>query len=119
MNTANFEPKQVIEVTDIHENTSQEVIRITVDRLRLVLVEHKDGFERKKEWHTPLGMFVTLILVFITSSFKSALGFTADTWAAVFLILLAVSAAWLIRSAIVAYRSPSMDEIVSKMKKRG
>ena len=112
-------PTQVVEVTDIHENTSQEIIRITVDRLKLVLVEHKNGFERRKEWHTPLGLALTVLLVFITSTFKDALGFHADTWAAFFLISLALSLAWLIRAIYIACKCPTMDDIVEKMKKKG
>ena len=110
---------QVVEVTDIHENTSQEVIRITVDRLKLVLVEHKNGFERRKEWHTPLGLVLTVVLVFITSTFKDSLGFKADTWSAFFLIVLIIAFTWLLRAAYIAYNCPGIDDIVEKMKKRG
>jgi hypothetical protein len=120
MNTPANQPRtQVFEVTDIHENTSQEIIRITVDRLKLVLVEHKNGFERKKEWHTPLGLLITVVLVFITATFKDALGLKADTWAAVFIIALGLSLVWLIRAIYLACRCPSMEDIVEKMKKRG
>ena len=108
---------QVVEVTNIHENTSQEVIRITVDRLRLVLVEHKNGFERRKEWHTPLGLVLTVILVFITSSFKDSLGLKGDVWSAFFLIVLVVSVVWLGRAIYVAYTCATLNDIVEKMKK--
>lgn len=108
-----------MEVTDIHENTSQEVIRITVDRLRLVLIEHKNGFERRKEWHTPLGLVLTVLLVFITASFKDALGFKADTWASFFLIAMSLSFVWLIRAIYIACKCPTMEDIVQKMKKKG
>ncbi|MFA6284892.1 MAG: hypothetical protein WCT30_02530 [Desulfurivibrionaceae bacterium] len=117
--TANNSVTHVVEVTDIHENTSQEIIRITVDRLKLVLVEHKNGFERRKEWHTPLGLLLTIVLAFITSTFKDALGFKADTWCAFFLIGLLLSFAWLGRAVYIASKCPSMDDIVDKMKKSG
>jgi hypothetical protein len=108
---------QVVEVTNIHENTSQEVIRITVDRLKLVLVEHKNGFERRKEWHTPLGLVVTVILVFNTSSFKDAFGLTGATWSAFFLFVLVVSLGWLGRAIYIAWTCPSLGEIVERMKR--
>lgn len=108
-----------VEVTDIHENTSQEIIHITVDRLKLVLVEHKNGFERRKEWHTPLGLFLTIVLVFITSTFKDALGFKADTWCAFFLVGLLLSLMWLGRAIYIACTCPSLEDIISKMKKKG
>lgn len=109
---------RVVEVTDIHENTAQEVIQITVDRLKLVLVEHKDGFERRKEWHTPLSLIATIAVVLITTSFRPALGFSADTWAAVFIVSLVLSGIWFIRAARISASTPKIEDVVEKMKSR-
>ena len=108
---------RAIEVTTVHENTSQEIITITVDRIRLVLFQHKNGFERRKEWHTPLGIVITIALVFISSNFQNALGLKAETWNALFIIGLVVSIIWLLRAIYIAYKCPGIDEIVNKMKK--
>ena len=116
--SANLQPLTV-EVTNIHENTSQEIIRITVDRLKLVLVEHKNGFERRKEWHTPLGLILTIGLVFLTSDFQDAFRVDAATWRALFLGGLILSGLWLIRAAYISWNCPSMDDILEKMKKQG
>lgn len=115
----NYSEKPVLEVTNIHENTAQEIIHITVDRARLVLVQHKEGFEQKKGWHTPLGVFLTIILVFLTSSFKETWGFKAETWSAFFLFLLFATTLWLVRAVVIAFRSASIEDIVGKMKKNG
>jgi len=113
----NFEENKTVEVTDIHENTSQEIIRITSDRAKLILVEYKDSFEKKREWHTPLSLVTTLVLVFITSTFREAWGFAAETWSAFFLFALAVSFLWLIRSCYIAFKSKTIKDIVERMKR--
>ena len=114
---AKYEGAPVVRVTDIHENTDQEIIHITVDRLRLILVQHKDGFEQKKSWHTPLGVFLAVILAFLTSTFKETWGVKADVWNAFFLFVLVATIAWLLWTICLAFRSPSIENIVAKMKK--
>lgn len=118
MNRPKFDAKPPeVPVTETHENTAQEVIKITVDRARLVLFQHKDALEAKRAWVAPLGLVITIILVFITSNFKEFFGFKADTWAAVFLIGLALSFYWLVCAVCRAVRSAGIEDVINKLKK--
>ncbi|MBQ4798105.1 hypothetical protein J8L73_02945 [Pseudoalteromonas sp. MMG006] len=107
--------QETVEVTDVHSNLSQEVIKITTDKLKLILKDYLVSMEKKKEWIAPLGIVLTLLVVLITTTFQKAY-FSADTWKAIFIILLVLSIAWLIKSGWGAYKSPSVEDIVQKIK---
>jgi hypothetical protein len=109
----------VVEVTDVHKNTSQEIVEITVDKLMLVLHQHKQDVDRRNEWQTPLGLVIAILATFITAQFKAALGFSADTWAAVYVILLILSLSWLCRSLYRLWKSPKIEDIVQRIKRCG
>ena len=74
-----------IPVTKIYDNRSSEVIKITVDKLRLIHVEYLRDMEKKKNWIAPLGILLTLIITFVTTDFKKAV-FQASTWQAFFIM---------------------------------
>ncbi len=101
----------------VHSNLDQEIIQITEDRLRLVLKDHLELFEEKKAWHAPLGVLIAIVAAFVTADFRDAY-FKAATWQAVFLITGILSLVWLISAIYRAATSPSIDDIVSKIKTR-
>ena len=101
----------------VHSNLDQEIIQITEDRLRLVMKDHLEIIEEKKAWHAPLGVLLAIVAAFVTADFRDAY-FKAATWQAVFLITGVLSLIWLIKTILRAANSPSIDDIVSKIKTR-
>lgn len=101
----------------VHSNLDQEIIQITEDKLRLVLKEHIELVERRKEWIAPLGVLMAVVTAFVTSTFRDAY-LKAATWEAVFLVTGVLSAAWLVRSIRLAFLSPSADDLVQKIKNK-
>jgi hypothetical protein len=99
----------------VHSNLAQEIIVITEDRLRLVIKDHLEKIEEKKAWHAPLGVLLAIVAAFVTADFRDAY-FKAPTWQALFLITGVLSLIWLIKAGWRATNSPSIDEIVSKIK---
>lgn len=99
----------------VHSNLDQEIIQITEDRLRLILKDHLDLVEERKSWLAPLGILIAILTAFVTADFRDAY-FNAATWRAVFLIAGAMSFLWLVKSAYRAITSPSIDDIVCKIK---
>jgi hypothetical protein len=81
-----------------------------------VLHQHKQHVDRRNEWQTPLGLVIAILATFITAQFKAALGFSADTWAAVLLIL---SIGSLCRSLYRLWKSPKIEDIVEQIKRCG
>ena len=52
-----FRNPESIEVATVHGNTAQELVLITVDRLRLRLVEHSDTITKRNSWIAPSDYF--------------------------------------------------------------
>jgi len=71
------QPNNVV-VDEIHDNTSTQLVTITIDKLKLIQIEHLQKIEDSKSWHTPLSLVITLSLVFCSSQFKDAFGIKVD-----------------------------------------
>lgn len=115
--SATFTETKTVDVTDIHSNTSQELVVITLDKLRLIIYEHKEALSRSREWQTPAGMVVTILLVFATTDFRDALLLSAATWRAFFLMALVLTILWLARNLWVLLKSGEVDDVVERIKK--
>jgi hypothetical protein len=99
----------------VHSNLDQEIIQVTEDKLRLVLNEHVTQAEQRKAWIAPLSLLVAIVTIFATSNFKDAF-FKAPTWEAIFFITGVLSAGWLALTALQAAKSPTVQDIVEKIK---
>lgn len=104
------------QVQATHDNTTQEIVRITVDKLRLALISHLDKFENAKSWQVPLSLLITIALVFCTANFKQAFGISAGTWEALFIFATLACFVWLVISLKRAGKSPSIDSLINKIK---
>ncbi len=107
---------QVLVVDVNHDNTRQEVITITDNKLELILIKHLSTVETSKSWQTPFGLLVTIIIVFCTSDFKKAWGVSADTWSAVFIIFALITLIWLIYCVVKYKHSESVDNLMATIK---
>lgn len=110
--------KATVRVDDIHENTSQELISITSDKLKLVLLGHVKCIEDAKAWQTPASLMVAIALVFATSSFKEAFQVPAATWLAFFMFLMFGFGVWLIYCLFKLKRSSTVDDLIEVIKKK-
>ena len=110
---------ETVEVTAVHGNLTQEVIQITVDKLKLILQAHLQNMERRRDWIAPLGILATMLVVFPTTDFKQFAGLKAEVWQATFIIAVVLNLAWLFKSAWVAYNSPSVDVVLETIKRGG
>jgi len=104
-----------IPVTKIYDNRSSEVIKITVDKLRLIHVEYLRDMEKKKNWIAPLGILLTLIITFVTTDFKKAV-FQASTWQAFFIMAIVLTIGWLVVALVQAARSKTVDGLIETIK---
>ena len=107
--------RKTVDITEVHSNIEQRLIQITEDKLTLVLNEHLEFIESKNSWFAPLGILLTLIVVFATTTFKSAF-FSADTWQAIFVISTVLTTLWLIKSIYKAIKAQSVSDVISKIK---
>lgn len=109
-------PSTSIEVNVVHNVSAQDLILITPDQLELILTKHLNEHQRSQEWEAPAGLFVGVVLVFCTSSFKEFLSVPASVWQALFMIAGAVFLYKTIRAAAKALKAPTIEGLMSRIK---
>lgn len=102
-----------------YTNVSQGIIHITEDKLKVILIEHKDKNHQFYSWTTPLGIFLSCLFATITSNFEDTWGIPASTWHAIFIISTVITVIWLIYAIINAIRNikeRKIDDLIEKIK---
>jgi hypothetical protein len=100
-------------------NIGQEIIITTEDKIRLCLLDHLSKLEKKKGWHTPLGIFITISIALFSTTFKDFLFLPAETWQAMFILSAGICFCWLIWAFFRARVSTSLSNIVENIKESG
>lgn len=98
-------------------NTNSDKIMITKDKLYRKLNEYKECIAHKNLVYTFLGIFLSLLLAYVTCDFKDILGLSADMWKGVILTLCAISGVFLAIFAIKAikYRKVNINELIERI----
>ena len=128
--TANNLPKKgaVIELEEltgdikIHKNLTRDIILTTEDKLRLVLIEHRDVLSAKREWIAAASLALSLLTTILLTSFQDKLGLSADTWRAAYVIFLILALFWLTRSLVRLFanrKRGEIDYLIKQIKKIG
>jgi len=110
--------KEIAEQLTVHTNIGQEVVVTTVDKLRLCLIQNRDYRTIKREWLTPLGIFLTLLTTLVAADFRQFV-FNADVWVAIYFLGALISFIWFCWSAYKAWQNRgrgSIDDIVEELK---
>lgn len=108
-----------ITVSRVHGSDAVvEVIAINEDRLRVILHDHAASLTDKRAWWTPAGIVLTLVIAFLTTEFKSALGLSADSWKAVFVVALVLASLVLIKELARRRKAATADSLVDEIKRR-
>lgn len=93
-------------------------IQIHEDTLRVCLNNHLKQLEKKSRWTTPLGIFATIGIAFITSEFHDFV-LSGNTWQKIFFIAGMISAFWFIYSLLDSRKSENIDDIINNLIERG
>jgi hypothetical protein len=107
---------QIIQTSNVHFNIRQELIVTTEDKIQLCLRDKLQRIEQSKAWLTPFGIFLTLLLTFVTTTFRDFL-FPKEVWQAVFVVLTLISFVWLVASWVNRTRAPKLEDVVEEIKK--
>jgi len=102
--------------SNYYHNLNQEFIFTTEDKIRLSLIKHLAKTEKRKAWITPLSIFITILIIFPTTTFNPFLSFSENTWEALFLISGVICFCWLIFSIWQAKTSSSLNDIIREIK---
>lgn len=102
-----------------YNNVSQGLIHITEDKLKVILLEHRDKNNQFYSWTTPFGIFVSCLLATITSTFENTWGIPASTWEAMFIMCTVGTGIWSLGAGINAFRhrkGRATDDLIDKIK---
>ena len=102
----------------IHMNVGQDMVVITEDKLRLRLIEHRDCLADKKEWLTPLSLFLALVTTLVAADFHDFV-LKAPVWTAVYSLGSLASFVWLCVAGWKAWSNRnlgSLDMLVRRIK---
>lgn len=103
-----------------HHNVDQNIITITEDKTEIILRDSLKKLGEKKSWATPLGIFISLILIPITvEKFKSTFFIPAQSWKTIVYLAILISFIWLIITLWKCYlnHDTSIKDIINAMKK--
>lgn len=96
----------------LYQNTDQELILTTKDKLKIVLMESEKSIGEKKSWIAPLGVFLSTLIALVSSTFKEWI-FSADVWCAIFFIVCAISGIFALIYGIKAIKNRKLGNIDS------
>lgn len=117
-----FDPTVIqglLEGSQFYDNTAQEFIHTTADKLKLCLIEHRDALNAKNSWIAPLGIFIALLATLVAADFHDFLGFTAEVWESIHIVAIVLSGLWLARAlwrAWASRESSNIDNLVRQIK---
>lgn len=115
----------------VHFNVGQEIVVTTEDKVWRILTNHLSRIEKRNAWITPLGILITLIVIFPTASFRKFV-FSAETWKAIFFIAALLSFCWFVKGlwqskgsasiadfvkSLLQGRRPTINDVVNEIKK--
>ncbi len=106
-------------INQICTNTKSDLIEITEDKLENILIKFLSDYRNSTGWLTPLGIFLSLLITFLTAEFKEFLGISKDIWCGIFFVALAISLVWTLYSSIVAiinYKKTKIEYLITKIK---
>lgn len=108
-----------INTSKVYNNTDQNLIRITEDKLYNILKDHCDDLKKKNNWTTPFSISLTILLSLITSQFRDALFIEAPVWKAIFIVALAISTGLLVRTVYYGKKiDVSLDSLMNQIKNK-
>jgi hypothetical protein len=101
-------------------NTASPKIAITEDKLENCLLKHGKYVGARNAWIAPLSLLLSCLATLATAVFQdNFLGFSSETWRAVFIISTFASALWLIFSIInlsINWKKGDIDYLIEKIK---
>ncbi|MGK0271051.1 MAG: hypothetical protein ACI88H_001704 [Cocleimonas sp.] len=106
-------------VSERRSNVQSDLIEITEDKLENILIKHLKRMGTRKGWLAPLGLFISVVLANVSSSFTDKFGISASTWEALFMLASFGSGVWLLVSIIsmcINWKESSTIFLIGKIK---
>lgn len=96
-------------------NLSHNVLILSEDKARLLLLAHLSRMASREAWLAPAGILATVLATFATTTFRDFV-LDAATWRALFIFAALSSGAWLAWRLWTQRSSPTLDDLVGALK---
>ena len=103
-------------VKNFYDNTQSNIIRISDDKLKVILYENNETITKNSNYLTPLTLLISFILTFCTTDFKEFANIPASTWQGFYLCCSIVFLTWLGIELIKIKKVITIDELIDKIK---
>lgn len=111
-NTSRALEQIVAKPSKISDNTAQEVIIVTRDRVELALHRNLPKYVPSGKLLSSTGLFVALLAAVLTADFQQRLGISGDTWNGAFWLATAGAFIVLVIDFAKWVRKPALSELV-------
>lgn len=98
------------------ENIQTDLIKITRDKLEIILLKEFNGMKKVPDWKTPASIFITTLITVLTATFKDLL-LPKEIWNALFLLLMLISGIWFLINLVRLLKTHKKDSIGSLINK--
>ncbi len=106
--------KLVVNGLSTHSNLNQRIVYLYESTIRICLMENIQKLDARKEWQTPLGILLTILIIFPTTEFKDWI-FSKYTWQAIFICIGVASAIWLLYTIFMRPKRVTIDQIIAEL----
>jgi hypothetical protein len=106
-------------IANKRENIKSDLITITHDKLENILLKYLIKISNRNKWVTPLSLFISILLVLLTATFKDTFGISKDIWNSFFILCCLGNFIWFIvsiSSLIKNWKESSLDSLINKIK---
>jgi hypothetical protein len=101
--------------SSVTENTSQELIVVTRDKVELALRRNLPRYVTAGQVLTALGLTVALVTTLVTTTFQPFMGVDAELWRGIFVAGAVASVVFLVRDVVRIIRRPKLDDLVESI----
>jgi hypothetical protein len=95
----------------------ETVIVSTEDKIRICLMNYLKDLSEKKEWLVPFGLFLSILLTFLTTDFRDTFGISKENWKIIFIIAEISFFVWLCKAGVKAGFAMTVEQVLDKIKK--
>lgn len=113
-----FIEEQVFDRSEVYISFPDYICN-TEDKIYRCLLDYSNNLNKRGNgWHTPLGIFITIVIIFPISTFKTTFGVPPEIWFAIFKIVGGIAFVWFIISYFKTILSKKIDieDIIIQLK---